>query len=311
MALMSTVSSIPIRKKLFERESFWGYLFIFPIVFGIYFFSIGPILFSFAISLTNWDSLTIPDFTGLSNFGRLFSDSEMRREILNTFQYTLWTVPVGIIIALFFANSLNKKIIMRGFFRILYYLPVITMPMAVGIVWRQLFNSEYGLINNLFGFFGIKGPMWLADSHFIMPAIIIVAVWSQIGYNIVIILAGLQGISESLYEAADIEGAGGRIKFFRITLPLISPTLFFLSTMNLISAFKQFDLIYVFAGGADNFAQGPMLTATRTMAYGIFEKGFAFMRMGYASAEAVVLFLIILVFTIFQFTMQDKWVFYG
>lgn len=298
------------KKGRINSECAWGYLFIAPLVLGVYFFSIGPILYSFGASFTNWDGLTKPVFIWLDNYKELFSNKEAIKEITNTLYYTVGTVPLCLILSILLANTLNKKVIGKSMFRTIYFLPSVTMPVAVAMVWRWLFNSDLGLINIFLGVFHLPQPMWLGDPHYIMPAIIIVSIWSQVGYNMIILLAGLQGISTTYYEAADIEGASERVKFSRITLPLLSPTIFFLLTMMLINAFKAFDIIYVFAGGASNFGQGPMLTATRTMVYGIFEKGFMFMKMGYASAEAVLLFLVILVITIIQFVFQGKWVHY-
>lgn len=297
-------------RSLRDSERLCGYLFIAPTVLGVLIFSICPILFSFAMSFTDWDSLTQPIFVALDNYRKMFSDPEIHNELRNTLIYTIGTVPLTLVFSLLLANALNKKIPGKGLFRTLYFLPVVTMPVAVAMVWRWLLNSEFGVVNQVLSWFGIDGPMWLGDPKYVMMAIILVVVWSQVGYNMIILLAGLQGISESYYEAADIEGASEWKKFFHITIPLLSPSIFFITITMLMNAFKAFDIIYVFSGSGKDMAQGPVLNATRTMVYGIYERGFVFMDMGYASAEAVFLFLIILAITAFQFIMQKKWVNY-
>lgn len=297
-------------RSLSNSEAFWGYAFIAPTVLGVLIFSIAPILFSFGMSFTDWDSLTEPIFIGLTNYKNMLVDPTIRQEVRNTLLYTFGTVPLTLVFSLILANALNKKIPGKGVFRTLYFLPVVTMPVAVAMVWRWLLNSEFGVVNQVLGFFGINAPMWLGDPQYVMWAIILVVVWSQVGYNMIILLAGLQGISDSYYEAADIEGASEWKKFTRITIPLLSPSIFFITITMLMNAFKAFDIIYVFSGSGKDMAQGPVLDATRTMVYGIFERGFNFMDMGYASAEAVFLFLIILIITVFQFIMQKKWVNY-
>lgn len=297
-------------RSLRGSERLCGYLFIAPTVLGVFVFSVIPILFSFGMSFTDWDSITEPVFIGLQNYRDMLADPEIRLEVRNTLLYTLGTVPLTLLLSLLLANALNKKLPGKGVFRTLYFLPVVTMPVAVAMVWRWLLNSEFGVVNQVLGFFGVNAPMWLGDPKYVMTAIILVVVWSQVGYNMIILLAGLQGISDSYYEAADIEGAGEFHKFTRITIPLLSPSLFFISITMLMNAFKAFDIIYVFSGSGKDMAQGPVLNATRTMVYGIFERGFTFMDMGYASAEAVFLFFIILAITAFQFIMQKRWVNY-
>jgi multiple sugar transport system permease protein len=297
-------------KKLKIKDTwFWGYLFISPIILGIIIFSIVPIFYSFYMSLTQWDSLTPPVFVGLQNFIELFSDKQILKELLNTMYYTIGTVPVSLALSIMLANALNQKIPAKSMYRVIYFLPSVTMPVAIAIVWQWLFNSKMGLVNQFLLLFGIKGPMWLGDVHFIMPAIIIVSIWSSIGYNMVILLAGLQGIPQTYYEAAEIDGASKWLKFVKITLPMLTPSIFFLFITSLIGAFKAFDIIFMFAGANSN-TQGPLLEVTRTMVFGIYEKGFTFLRMGYASAEAILLFVIIMVVTVIQFIFQKKWVHY-
>jgi multiple sugar transport system permease protein len=184
---------------------------------------------------------------------------------------------------------------------------MVTMPTAIAAVWRWLYNSQYGLVNYLTRPFG-RNPMWLGDPQYILTAVIIVAIWSGIGYAAIILLAGLQNIPKTYYEAAEIDGAGPFRRFTRITAPLLSPSIFFLTITSMIGAFKAFDLIFMFSGGGSS--SGPTSQAVRTMVYGIYHKGFVLMNMGYAAAEAVVLFAIILSVTLLQFYLQKKLVFY-
>ena len=297
-------------KRLHDSEKFNAYLFITPLTIGVLVFSVIPILFAFAMSFTNWNSLSAPQFAGLANYLRLAGDANVTIELRNTFLYALGTVPVTLILSVLIANALNQKIPCRGLFRTVYFLPVVTMQVAVAMVWRWLLNSQFGIVNQALAFFGIQGPMWLGDTRFIMFAVILVTVWNKLGYNTIILLAGLQGISDSYYEAADLEGAGGWKKFTSITLPLLSPSIFFVSITLTMDALKAFDIIYVFTGSGADSSSSPMLKAIRTMVYGIYENGFINMKMGYACAEAVILFLIIMAITAFQFYMQKRWVYY-
>jgi multiple sugar transport system permease protein len=286
---------------------FWGYFFVAPVMFGITVFLIGPLFYAFYLSLTNWDGFVKANFVGFRNFSQILQDRDLYIEFFNTLKYMIGVVPCTIIIALGIANLLNQKVRGRSFFRTAFFLPMVTMPAAVAAVWRWLYNSQYGLVNYLTRLFGWN-PMWLGDPRYILTAVIIVAIWSGIGYASIILLAGLQNIPKTYYEAAEIDGAGAFRKFTRITAPLLSPSIFFLTITSMIGAFKAFDLIFMFSGGGNS--SGPASQAVRTMVYGIYHKGFVLMRMGYAAAEAVVLFAIILSVTLLQFYLQKKLVFY-
>ena len=288
---------------------FWGYFFISPVFLGVMVFSIGPVLFSFYMAMTEWNGLTNPVFIGLNNFVTIVRDAQIGREFINTLIYMIGTVPIGLSLSVFVAVLLNSKIKGKSFFRVAFFLPVVTMPVAIATVWRYLFNSQFGLVNYLFRPFGLN-PQWLGDPHYIMPALIVVAIWGGIGYSAIILLAGLQNIPKTYYEAADIDGANPFNQFFHITIPLLSPTIFFLLITSMIGAFKAFDLVYLFAGASADASGAPTTEAIRTMVFGIYQKGFNLLRMGYAAAEAVVLFIIILIVTLIQFRLQKKFVFY-
>jgi multiple sugar transport system permease protein len=310
---MADISTPAIKKKGVGRITkvnwFWGYFFISPVFIGITVFAIGPVLYSFYMSLTEWDGLRSPVFIGLRNFITIATDAQIGRELINTFKYMIGTVPIGLSIAICIAVLLNSKIRGKSFFRVAFFLPVVTMAAAVATVWRYLFNSQFGIVNYLFRPFGLN-PQWLGDPNYIMSALIVVAVWGGIGYSVIIVLAGLQHIPKTYYEAADIDGANPFHQFFRITIPLLSPTIFFLLITSMIGAFKAFDLVYLFAGASADGSGSPTTEAIRTMVFGIYQKGFNLLRMGYAAAEAVLLFTIILIVTLIQFKLQKKFVFY-
>ena len=292
-----------------RNEWAWGYFFVAPIMLGVFMFALGPVLYAIYMSLTKWDGITQPLFVGLANFQKLFQDQMVMGEFLNTLKYTFWVVPTTLVIAIVVANLLNTTIPGRSFFRVAFFLPVITMPVAIATVWRWLFNSQYGLVNFLFRPFGVN-PQWLGDPQYVMAAIIVVAIWSGIGYASIILLAGLQNIPKNYYEAASIDGASARHQFFRITIPLLSPTIFFLFITSMIGALKAFDIVYMFAGASVVASGGPITEAARTMVFGIYQKGFQLQQMGYAATEATVLFALIFLVTALQFCLQKKIVFY-
>ena len=296
------------KKFQFKAEWKWAYLFISPMVIGTLIFGIIPIFYSAALSLLKWDGMGEAVFVGLRNFSKIFADKKLQYELRNTLIYTFTVVPVTLLLSLGVSNLLNKGLKLTGMFRVIYFLPNIVRPVAVAMVWRWLLNSKVGLVNMFLKGIGLPAPNWISDPHYILPSLILISIWSGIGYNAIILLAGLQGISPALYEAAKLDGASGRQVFWKITVPLLTPSLFFLSTMNIMNGMRVFDIVYTFIGKADQ--GGPILDASRTLVFGIYERAFRFMNMGDASAEAVVLFALISVVTVIQFKFQDKWVFY-
>ncbi|MEC0257445.1 sugar ABC transporter permease [Paenibacillus lautus] len=291
--------------KLAVHEAMWGYIFILPVVLGLGLFYMAPSAASLFLSFTSWDGLTSPQFIGLDNFANLMKDDKFTGSMLNTMMYTVGTVPLSVALATVLAVLLNQKIKGMVFYRTFYFIPVITMPIAVGMVWKWLYNSEFGLINHVLGIMNLPQPNWLFDERFALFSIVLVSVWSSIGYNAVILLSGLQGISGSYYEAASLDGAGTLYKFFRITLPLLTPSLFFVLVMSFINSFQVFDLIFIMMD-----QQTTMLESTRTVVYSIWEDGFKYFNMGYASAQAFILFIVILIITMVQMYIQKRWVHY-
>lgn len=221
----------------------------------------------------------------------------------NTFYFTLVSVPIGIALSLFLAVFLNQKLSFIRFYRAAFFIPVISSMVAVTVIWQWIYNPEFGLLNYALSWFGIDGPTWLTSPKWAMPAVIITSIWKSLGFNMLIFLAGLQSISEDYYEAADIDGAKWYTKFWSITVPLLSPTTFFVTVMSIINSFQVFDTVYLMTQG------GPART-TSVLVYYIFQNAFQYFRMGYASAMAYILFFIVLIVTLVQFWRQKKWSIY-
>lgn len=286
-----------------RQEALWGYLMIAPMLlgFGIFFYlALGA---SFFISLSKWDILTPPQWVGFENYRNLLADPSFRRALWNTSYYTLLSVPLGLIASLLLAIALNTNLRFRNLYRLIFFLPVLTMPVAIGIVWNWIYNPDFGILNQFLSLFGAPRLKWLTDPKLAMPALVILSVWQGSGYGMIIFLAGLQNIPKEYYEAAQIDGAKGWQRFRFITLPLLSPTMFFVTVTSLISAFQVFDVVYAMtAGRASN--------TLRTVVYQIYDEGFRYFRMGNATAVAWVLFALILVITIIQLRFQRRWVHY-
>jgi multiple sugar transport system permease protein len=290
-----------------RREALWGILFLLPSLLGFVVFYWLPILAGFALSLTDWDLLSPPEWAGLANFRRLITDSGFHAALLHTFLFTLGTVPLSMALALAVALALNQKLRGTSFYRTVYFLPVVSMLAAVALVWQWMYLPVYGLINNMLATLNLPQPFWLSSSSTVLLAIMIVHVWLRMGYDMVLFLAGLQGIPRDLYEAASVDGASRWAKFRHVTVPLLSPTTFLILVLSLINAFQVFDLIYIMTGQRNPGGPGG---AAVTMVFYIYNNAFIYSRMGYASALALVLFLIIFVITMVQLRLQRRWVHY-
>ena len=243
-------------------------------------------------------------FIGLSNYVKLLADAKFYQAIQNTLLYVVICVPAVIILSLIIAVALNQKIKGMGIYRTLIYLPVITLPTAVGMLWKWLFNDQFGLINEMLAGIGINGPAWLSDPKWSLLAVCIVLIWSSIGTAVIIFLSGLQGISISYYEAAEIDGANAWQKFRSITFPLLSPTTFMLVVTEIIGFFQVFDLIFLMISSTSSGMKG-----ARSIVMLFYEEAFTKFNKGYGAAMANMLFLIILVITIVQMKLQKKWVY--
>ena len=284
---------------MFQKESFWAWVFVLPAFLGTLIFIIIPIFASFGLSFVDWNLINKPKIVGLENYTGLFNDPVFYQVLWNTLYYALITAIFSIILPLILAVALNGKIKGSEFFKTAYFIPFVTPMIVIGIVWTWIFDPNYGILNWILGVG--NNIKWLYDKDFAMPALIIVSVWKNIGYNMVIFLAGLQAIPESINEASEIDGATGIKRFFLVTLPLLSPTVFFVSIMTTISSFHVFDLIYLMTeGGPEN--------STSVMVYWIYKQAFEFFNIGKASAIAYVLFVIILSLTYIQWVTRKKWV---
>jgi multiple sugar transport system permease protein len=284
------------------RSNLIGYSFILPNLIGYAIFVFIPVIFSFVLSVMKWDGSRAPmEFVGLSNFVQIFNDRIFVQSFIHTIQYALLTVLPTLVLSLLLAVLLNHKLKGIAVFRTALYFPYIASIVAVGAVWNMLFQPDFGPINEFLRFIGIsKPPRWVVDVKWAMVAISIVSVWKYMGYYMIVYLAALQGISGSLYEAAGIDGANGFQKLRYITIPMLTPTTFFVLIMLTIQCFKVFDLVYVMTGG------GPG-NATKTLVNYIYEKAFTSWEFGPASAGALVLFSVVLVVTLIQFAGEKKW----
>lgn len=281
------------------------YLYLVPTVVGLLLFSAGAVVGSLLISFSRWDIITSPEWVGVENYRLMFRSELFWTVFWNTWYFTLLYVPLTILTSLALALLVNQRLKGIAFFRTVYFFPVVSSMIAVALVWSWMYNPEYGLLNYLLkSLFGIQGPAWLADSGWAMPAMVLVAVWKTTGYCMVIFLAGLQGIPDELYEAAGMDGAGKWAQFRNVTLPMLSPTMFFVLVITLINSFQVFEQTYVMTKG------GPA-NATMTLSFFIYQNVFQFFKMGYAAAMSYVLFAIIAVITFAQFRLQKRWVFFG
>lgn len=296
------VSSAPRRR--FPAEWRWAFLFILPTVAGLLILNVIPFFHSLLLSLQDKHT----EAWGFSNYVRMFTaDPYFWQANLNTLCFTLYTVIPGVFLALVLANVLNNQRLKgRNVYRGIFFLPLVCAPTAVALVWRWIvFNSTSGFVNYALSLAGIQGPNWIANPKVIMATVSIVAVWGSVGYDMVLLLAGLQGISRTYYEAAVIDGAGPVKRFFYVTMPLISPTLFFVLTMRLISAVRQFDLSFMFAKDTD-----PAFLNAQTLLYEFYRETFVKLNANYGSAIVVWSVAVILLFTALQFGFEKKWVHY-
>ena len=298
----SGVKTLTSRQKRKIRDNATGYAFILPNLIGYTIFVFIPVLFSFILSVMRWDGSQRPmEFVGLQHFAQIFGDRIFRGTLVHTVSYALMTVVPTLILALLLAVLLNNKIKGVAVFRTAFYFPYIASIVAVGAVWNMLFQPDFGPVNEILKFLGATDPpRWVVDKDWAMVSVAIVSVWKYMGYYMIVYLAALQGISKTLYEAASIDGANGWQKLLYVTVPMLTPTTFFVLIMLTIQCFKVFDLVYVMTGG------GPG-NATKTLVNYIYEKAFTSWEFGPASAGAIVLFAIVLAITLIQFSGEKKW----
>jgi multiple sugar transport system permease protein len=271
---------------------------------GYLLFSLIPMVAAIGLSFSSWDIIGgSPEFVGLDNYFKIFGTEEFYRVILNTGKYIAMYIPMILISSMTLAVLFNSKVKGIGIFRVLLFIPVLTSWIAGAMIWRTALSTQYGLINNILLTVGIQGPGWLTDPKWAMFSIVLVSVWKDMGFFSLILFGGLRNIDQSLYEAARIDGANRWQMFWSVTFPLVSPTLFFVLITTLINSFQLFPQVMVMTDG------GP-LGSTQVMVERIYKYGFRYYEMGYASALAVVLFIIIVVVTLVQLKLQKKWVYY-
>ena len=282
-------------KKCLDKVYNMAWIFILPAILGTVIFIIIPVICSFGLSFCKWDLLNPIQFAGLSNYKTIFSEDLFYKILINTIVFALSTSIFGVIIPLILADILNSKIRGSEFFKTAYFLPFITPMIVIGVVWEWIFDPNIGALNQI-----LKLHInWLYDTHWAMVALIIVSVWKLIGYNMVIFLSGFSGISQNMFEAAKIDGANSFQTFKNITIPLLSPTIFFVIIITVISSFQVFDLIYLMTEG------GPF-DSTNVLVYAIYKNAFEYFNVGKASALAYVLFIIILVLTLIQWNLRKR-----
>ena len=299
-----------MKKKRRIKDLLQSVPFMLPSFAGMIVFSLLPILISIIISLTDWNGLDALNwktlsghFIGLDNYKAILTSQEFWKVLKNTLTYIVLYLPLMMTVSLAVASLLSQQRRGVGVFRVLYYIPVLTSWVAASLIWKSILAPQYGAMNNILAFFGIEGPGWLLDEKWAMPAIVLVSVWKDMGFFGLILLSGMVGINRTYYEAAEIDGAGAWTRFWKITLPLLTPAIFYVLIVSLINSFQLFPQIMIMTDGGPN-------GATQVMVERIYKYGFRYFKMGYASAFSWILFLIIMVCTAIQMRGQKRWVNY-
>ena len=297
---MKSVNHIQRRRFLHlgARGGLAGYFFVAPSLIFLGVFVILPIVAAFYYSVTDYDLMSAPKFAGLKNYRNLLSDTRYPRSVTNTLYFAFGTVPTGVVTSLLLAVLINRRI--RGIytFRALFYMPVVSSFVSVALIWLWLYEPQFGLLNEVFESVGLPRLKWLRSAPTAMLAIILMSVWKNMGLNMVIYLAGLQGIPPHLYEAAEIDGAGRLSTFFRITLPMLAPTTFFVVIVYFIGALQLFVQVFIMTTGANNETFGGPLDSTISVVILVYVNAFAYLKMGFAAAMSFVLFIVIAIITV-------------
>ncbi len=287
------------RGSLLYRDSFWAIIMLLPNLIGFMMFLFIPIVAAFVLSFMEYDVISPMKFIGLKNYIEMFHDPIVAETLRNTVVYTVITVPVGMALSLILALALDQNIAGRRIFRAVYFLPSITSMVAVAVVWQWIYNPEFGLLNYLLSLFGIDGPSWLSSSKTSLLSIAIVGIWKGMGYNMLLFLAGLQGISTSYYEAAKLDGANALQEFFYVTFPMLRPTTFFIFIMSIIGSFQVFDSVMLMTGGEPG-------RSSSVLVHYLYQNAFEYFRMGYACAIAYLLFFIVVTLTLINLRMEKS-----
>ncbi len=283
------------------KETLWGYVFISPNLLIVLVFTIIPVFFSTYMSLTDWNILSQPSFVGMENYQHIFQDTVAQKTFFNTLYFSIIDVPINLVLTLLIAVFLNQKIKGIAFFRTAFYIPCISASVAVSLMFMWLLANN-GLINQMLSSFGVEPVKWLTDPKMALNSVIAVTIWKGLGMNIVIFLAGLQDIPSELVEAASIDGANRVQQFIKITLPLLSPVIFFVTITGIINSVQSFDLVY-------NMTKGGPGHSTTLIGYYIWKQAFDYLHMGYGAALANIVFLAILILTLIQWILRKRWVY--
>ncbi|MDY5846472.1 MAG: sugar ABC transporter permease [Bariatricus sp.] len=307
MAGSKVKTAVPKKKATSRQKKDWfaAYVFIAPVTIGLLVFYIWPFIQNVWFSFNDVNKFNVSTFIGLQNYIEMFQDKEVWRTFGNTLKYVVITVPVGLFLSICIAALMNSKIKGTSIYRTLYFLPSVTMAAAVSMVWKWIYNEQMGILNSAIRSLGGEGHGWLTNPKTALYCIMIVGLWMTVGYNMIILLAGMQGISKSYYEAAAIDGAGPLAQFFKITVPMLSPTIFFVMITSIISGFQTFDVIYMMIGKTN-----PAYESTQTVVMLFYRKAFDYGYKGYAAAISIFIFAIIMVITVIQLIGQKKWVNY-
>ncbi len=303
MNIQNALGSTPLSR----RRALWGLALVAPNVLGLMIFFGIPVGIAFFTSLQNWNALRPPEFVGLANFQRLFSDPAFYNALGNTLRLLIMVVPIGMALALGVALLLNHRLRGRSLFRTLYFLPVVTSTVAASIVWTWIFQPRYGLVGGAFAFLGWQDVNWLTRPDLVLIPIGVVVIWQRLGFDMILFLAGLQAIPRPLIEAAIIDGATWWQRFRHVVLPLLSPTTFLVLVLSTISAFQIFDQVYIMTARTTRGGVGGSAT---TLTYMLYDRAFIQSQFGYSAAIALVLFGITLAVTVFNLSLQRRWVYY-
>ena len=295
------------KKATARQKKDWvaGYVFIAPVTLGLLVFYIWPFIQNFWFRFNDVNKFNVTHFIGLDNYKQLIGDAEVWTTFGNTLKYVVFTVPIGLFLSICIAALLNAKIRGTSIYRTLYFLPSVTMAAAVAMVWKWVFNEKMGILNSVIA--GLSGERvgWLTNPKTALFIVMLVGLWMSVGYNMIILLAGMQGIPKTYYEAASIDGAGGLAQFFKITIPLLTPSIFFVMITSIISGFQVFDVVYMMV-----LKSNPAYESTQTVVMLFYRQAFDYGYKGYAAAISILIFIAIMIVTIFQLIGQKKWVNY-
>jgi multiple sugar transport system permease protein len=291
-----------VARRQMVRRHIAGWLFASPWIVGFVLWTLGPMLASLALSFTEWDLISQPQWVGLRNYQELLADALVWKSLSVTTLYAVVSVPLHLVIGMALAMLLNRPIRGVRIYRTLLYLPAVLSGVAVALLWRWLLSADFGLVNLLLSYVGIQGPSWLGDERWALPSLIVMSLWG-VGAGTIVYLAGLQGIPTDLYEAAEVDGAQGWARFRHITLPMMTPVLFFQLIVGVIAALQTFTQAFIITKGGPN-------NATNFVLLYLYRNAFQYFRMGFASALAWVLFIYILLLTLLMFRSSAAWVYY-